>query len=46
VRTSPECRMVALAYEFQIRDFIPTESFDIKMNAIITEKRIIKASGQ
>jgi len=46
VRTSPGCRMVALAYEFQIRDFIPTESFDIKMNAIITEKRIITASGQ
>ncbi len=46
VRTNPECRMVALAYEFQIRDFIPTESFDIRMNAIITEKRIIKTSGQ
>jgi len=46
VRTRPGCRMVALAYEFQIRDFIPTESFDIKMHAIITEKRIITASGQ
>jgi len=36
------CPFVAMAYEFQIMDFIPTESFDVRMDSIITEKRSIK----
>jgi len=38
------CPLVALAYEFQVVDVIPTEPFDVRMDAIITEKRIIKTS--
>lgn len=31
------CR-IAVSYDFQVRDFIPSEFFDAKMNLIITEK--------
>jgi len=41
MQTSQDCRLVALAYDFQLQDFIPTESFDLGMNTIITEKRLI-----
>lgn len=34
--------VVALAYDFQIVDSIPTESFDVPVDMIITEKQIIK----
>lgn len=35
-------KKVALAYEFQIVDEIPNNSNDIKMDKIITEKRVIE----
>lgn len=35
-------KKVALAYEFQIVDEIPNNSSDIKMDKIITEKRVIE----
>ncbi len=41
VQTSPECRLVALAFDFQLQTFIPTESFDVRMDTVITEKRLI-----
>ncbi len=37
-----KCPLVALAYDFQITDSIPTEDFDVPMEYIITEKRLIK----
>ena len=33
---------IGLAYEFQIVDDIPSEETDVKVNKIITEKRVIK----
>jgi len=42
VLTEADCPLVALAYDFQVLAFIPTESFDVRMDAIITESRIIK----
>ena len=35
-------KKIALAYDFQIVDTIPTEPHDFKVDIIITEKRIIK----
>jgi len=34
-------KKIALAYDFQILDAIPTEPHDVKVDMIITEKRII-----
>ncbi|MBI5343895.1 MAG: 5-formyltetrahydrofolate cyclo-ligase [Deltaproteobacteria bacterium] len=37
------CPIVALAYEFQVlKDRIPSEPHDVRVSAIVTEKRIIK----
>lgn len=33
---------IGIAYDFQIKDKIPTEEFDIPLDYVITEKRIIK----
>lgn len=35
-------KIVAVAYEFQVLDEVPTESHDVKMDMIITEKNIYK----
>ena len=35
-------KKIALAYDFQILDAVPTEPHDFKVDMIITEKRIIK----
>lgn len=37
-----ECMKIAIAFEFQMRDNIPVEKHDIKMDMIITEKKIYK----
>lgn len=42
ILTEADCPLVALAYDFQLLNFIPTESFDVRMDAIITESRTIK----
>ncbi len=34
--------LVGLAYDFQIVDSIPTETFDVRMDYIITDKRLIR----
>lgn len=39
-------RLIALAYEEQIVESIPSESHDIRMDKIITDKRIIECYGQ
>ena len=35
-----DAKKIAVAFEMQMVDFIPAESHDIKMDAIITEKRL------
>ncbi|MEA1928692.1 MAG: 5-formyltetrahydrofolate cyclo-ligase, partial [Candidatus Auribacterota bacterium] len=37
----PDTRKIALAFEKQIIDSIPSESHDVKMDLIITEKRVV-----
>lgn len=38
-----ECAIVALAYEFQVlKEAIPVEPHDVKVTAIVTEKRLIR----
>lgn len=39
------CPAIALAYEEQIVETVPTESHDIKMDKIITDKRVITKNG-
>jgi len=36
---------VALAYEFQMVDEVPTEAWDEKVDYVITEKRVIDCGG-
>ena len=38
-----DCVKVGLAYEFQVVDDVPVNDFDIPMDIIITEKRIIRS---
>ncbi|KNY24803.1 5-formyltetrahydrofolate cyclo-ligase [Pseudobacteroides cellulosolvens] len=38
-----DCIKVGLAYEFQIVDDVPVDDFDIPMDIIITEKRVIQS---
>ncbi len=35
-------RKVALAFDFQVVDFIPLQSWDVRVDCIVTEKRIIR----
>lgn len=37
----PGCMKVAIAFDIQIMDMVPAETHDIKMDAIITETRMI-----
>ncbi|WP_313339414.1 5-formyltetrahydrofolate cyclo-ligase [Sedimentibacter sp.] len=37
-----DTKVIAVAYEFQVIDKVPTEPHDIKMDMIITEERIIQ----
>ncbi|MGN0464727.1 MAG: 5-formyltetrahydrofolate cyclo-ligase [Lachnospiraceae bacterium] len=37
----PNLKKIAIAYEFQIVDFVPTDEFDQKPDCIITEERVI-----
>ena len=44
-RSAVSGRIIALAYEEQIVESIPADSHDIKMDKIITDKRIIDCHG-
>ena len=37
----PDVKKVAIAHDFQVLDSIPAEEHDIKMDMVITEKRVI-----
>lgn len=36
-----DCPKIGLAYDFQVVDALPTEPHDLKMDMVITEKRIV-----
>ena len=38
----PDCKTIAVCYDFQILDAIPTEDYDVRPQYIVSEKRIIK----
>ena len=40
-KTYPGMKKIALAYDFQVLDQIPKEEFDIPMDKVVTEKRIL-----
>jgi len=37
--------LIALAYEEQIVDILPSESHDIKVHTIVTDKRVLRCAG-
>lgn len=39
-----ECPKIALAYNFQIVEFIPNEAHDVPVDLIVTEKRILQTT--
>ena len=41
-----QCFKIGLCYEFQLYEEIPTESFDVPMDIIVTENRIIECRGE
>jgi 5-formyltetrahydrofolate cyclo-ligase len=41
----PRTRRIALAFEVQIAEFIPTEANDLPVDLIITERRLIQING-
>ena len=46
IEDHPEMRLIALAYEWQVKKELPTESHDKPLDLIITENRIIKPNNQ
>ena len=46
ISRQPSAFIIALAYEEQIVEALPSEPHDIKMDKIITDKRIIECYGQ
>jgi 5-formyltetrahydrofolate cyclo-ligase len=45
-RVRPDTPLVALAYECQLFDEIPTENHDIFMDRIVTEKQVYQGKGR
>ncbi len=39
--TSEHCKKIGICYDFQVRKDIPHEAFDVPVDLIITEKRIV-----
>jgi len=42
LRTSPQALFIALAYEMQLCDRVPSSSQDVRMHCLITEERVIR----
>src|SRR3990172_2699837 len=42
ILSEARCRVVALAFDFQVIDEVPTEEHDMTVDAIVTETRIIR----
>ena len=42
-RLRPDCPVIALGFELQIVDRVPTEQFDTPVDMIVTEDRVIRA---
>ena len=38
LKSTPNAYKVGVAFDFQILDTIPTESFDVPMNKVVSEK--------
>jgi 5-formyltetrahydrofolate cyclo-ligase len=38
----PECVKIGLAYDFQVKEKIPFDDHDIRMDIIVTEREILK----
>ncbi len=45
-RLSSRAKKVAVAHDFQVLNSIPSEEHDVKMDIIVTEKRVIGATLQ
>jgi 5-formyltetrahydrofolate cyclo-ligase len=44
-KCSPECRLIALAFELQVVDHVPCADHDHHIHMIVTEKRVIDCSS-
>src|SRR5690606_12589692 len=42
----PDCPLVALAFECQIFDEVPSGGHDLFMDKVVTERRVIEGRGQ
>ena len=42
ILSEARCRVVALAFDFQVIDEVPSEEHDMTVDAIVTERRIIR----
>ncbi len=42
IKTKKEAKNIAIAYDYQVLEEIPSEFFDVKMDYIITEEKIYK----
>ncbi|MDR0890737.1 MAG: hypothetical protein LBM05_01255 [Endomicrobium sp.] len=40
----PKCKIIGIAYDFQIVKNLPIEQYDLSVGTIVTEKRVIKNS--
>jgi len=45
-RLSPHAKKIAVAHDFQVLDSVPSEEHDVKMDILITEKRVISSDAK
>ncbi len=41
IQTAPHCKKIGICYDFQVQKDIPHEAFDVPLDLIVTEKRIV-----